>query len=70
MCFSMPAKVIKIIDQDWMQVVQNKEVREVKSTLLGNIKKNDWVLINADLAVSKITAEEAKLINNYYKKND
>ncbi len=50
--------------------MQGDRMRKVKSVLLNSIKENDWVLINADMAISKITFEEAKIITKYFKKND
>lgn len=70
MCFSLPAKVIKVIDKNYIQILHGNKMRKVKSVLLSSIKKNDWVLINANMAVSKITFEEAKIITKYFKKND
>lgn len=39
--------------------------RQVNLVFAGKVKKGDWVLTNADLAVSKISAKEAKEINEY-----
>jgi hydrogenase assembly chaperone HypC/HupF len=67
MCFSLPAKVTKVIDKKTAEIIQHNQKRQIKTELLKDININDWILTNADMAVSKITEDEAKTINNYFK---
>ncbi|MFH1172952.1 MAG: HypC/HybG/HupF family hydrogenase formation chaperone [bacterium] len=64
MCLTIPVK-IKKIDGLRAELVDG---RQVNIALLKNLKVGDWVLANADLAVSQITAQEAEEINNILKK--
>ena len=41
--------------------------RRINIAFAGKVKKGDWVLANADLALSKISAKEASEIKNYLK---
>jgi len=43
--------------------------RKVNLALLQKPKKGDWVLANADLAVNKVSAKEAKEILKLFKIN-
>lgn len=63
MCLTLPAK-IKEVKGETATLVDG---REVNIALINNAKKNDWVLTNANLAINKISAQEAKEINNYFK---
>lgn len=69
MCFSLPAKVTKIIGKNKAEIIQHDQKRQIKTELVRNINVNDWILTNADMAVSKISENEAKTINNYFKEN-
>lgn len=60
MCLTLPLKIERIIgnNQAWLS-----DKRKVNTSLIKNLKVGDWVLANADLAISKISAKEAKEIN-------
>ena len=59
MCLAVPMKVIEIKGE--MGVVENKGVkREVGFMLLEDVKIDDWVLIHAGFAISKLTREDAE----------
>ena len=59
MCIAVPMKVIEIKDD--MGVVENRGIRrEVGIMLLDDLKINDWVLIHAGFAISKLDQEEAE----------
>jgi hydrogenase expression/formation protein HypC len=52
-------KVVKIKGE--MGVVENRGIQqEVGIMLLDNLKINDWVLIHAGFAISKLNQEEAE----------
>jgi hydrogenase expression/formation protein HypC len=60
MCLAVPGKVIKIIDDDTIQVDFGGVKREVKSTLLEDkIKLNDYVLVHIGFAMAIVEEEEA-----------
>jgi len=65
MCLTIPAKIDKI-DGGQAKLIDG---RMVNINLIKEPRVGDWLLVNADLAVSKITAKQAKEINNYFKKN-
>lgn len=59
MCLTIPAKVKRVEDEQLFILANNKQ-RLVKNAVLCGIKAGDWVLVNADLAIDKITEKEAK----------
>ena len=60
MCLAVPGKVIKIINDDTIQVDFGGVKREVKSTLLEDkIKLNDYVLVHIGFAMAIVEEEEA-----------
>lgn len=63
MCLTTPRKIKKIKGQS----AELADGRKINIALIKKAKAGDWVLANADLAVSKITARAAKEINNYLK---
>ena len=63
MCLTTPLK-IKAIKKELAEL---SDGREVSLALIDNPRVGDFVLVNADLAVSKVSAKEAKEINNYFK---
>ena len=60
MCLAIPAKVIKIINNDTILVDFGGVKREVKSTLLEEkIKVNDYVLVHIGFAMVKVEEKDA-----------
>jgi len=62
MCLTLPAKIKEIKNN--LAVLEDG--RQVKIAVFDKIQVGDWVLVNADLAVSKISSQEALEINNYF----
>ena len=71
MCLSLPAKVTSLIlggqarlIAGQAEVLVNQRPRVVSLLALKDkLKIGDWVLVQADLVVEKISAKEAKSIN-------
>ncbi|MFA6254490.1 MAG: HypC/HybG/HupF family hydrogenase formation chaperone [Patescibacteria group bacterium] len=63
MCLTKPAKIKKVKGQSAELI----DGRKVSVAFAGKIKKDDWVLANANLAVAKISSKVAKEINQYLK---
>jgi len=63
MCLTTPVKIKKIKGTE----AELADGRRISVVLIEKPKKGDWLLANANLAVSKITAKEAKEISNYLK---
>jgi hydrogenase maturation factor len=63
MCLTSPYKIKKIKGQ----LAELNNGRKVNVAFIKNLKAGDWVLANADLAVAKVSAKEAKEINQYFK---
>jgi hydrogenase expression/formation protein HypC len=62
MCVALPGKIIKIEEETGIAVAEVKsdeKTRKISVAMLENPKIGDWVLIHDDLALSRITAEEA-----------
>ncbi|MCX6558728.1 MAG: HypC/HybG/HupF family hydrogenase formation chaperone [Candidatus Aminicenantes bacterium] len=59
MCLAVPMKVVEIKGD--MAVVESAGLRrEVGIMLLASIRLNDWVLIHAGFAISKLTKKQAR----------
>ncbi|MCX6554208.1 MAG: HypC/HybG/HupF family hydrogenase formation chaperone [Candidatus Aminicenantes bacterium] len=59
MCLAVPMKVVEINGD--MAVVESAGLRrEVGIMLLAGVKLNDWVLIHAGFAISKLTKKQAR----------
>lgn len=63
MCLTIPLKIKSIAGK----TARLSDGREVNLALITNPQPGDWVLANADLAVSKVSAKEAQEIINYLK---
>jgi hydrogenase expression/formation protein HypC len=61
MCLAIPSKVIKI-DGVWAKVEGEGHAHQVNLSLLKDVKKGDYLLIHADLAINKIPVPEARRI--------
>ena len=64
MCLTIPVKIKKVSGQ----FAEVEDGRKLNIALVKNTKAGDWVLANADLAISKVSNKEAKEINNYFQK--
>ena len=66
MCLTLPMQVKRIANGK-TYVDDKKSERLVKIGFTDQVKKGDWLLVNADLAINKVTAKEAqdlkKLLN-------
>lgn len=65
MCLTHPVKIVEI--KNGLAKISGKDL-EIKTALVPDAKAGDWVLVNANLAIKKISPEEAKEINQYYEK--
>ena len=61
MCISIPGKVIKKEKQSATVDINGRKVR-VNSAAIPEITKGDWVLVYGNLALNKISGQEAKRI--------
>jgi len=60
MCLTLPAQIIKIDGQTALvKTHQNKE-QEILISAVKDIHINDWVMINGNLAIQKISNKEAQ----------
>ena len=65
MCLTYPAKVLQIKGQK--ALIQDKKRKiEVNIGMLSNIKKGDYILHNANLAIKKVSQKEAKEIMDIF----
>ena len=63
MCLTMPVQIKKVKGLK----AELADGRKVNLAFSGKLKKGDWVLANANLAVAKISTKEAKEIKDYFK---
>ncbi|MFA6593954.1 MAG: HypC/HybG/HupF family hydrogenase formation chaperone [Candidatus Buchananbacteria bacterium] len=64
MCLTVPARVISAAD-NYLEVEIAGTRRQVKRAFSEAPQSGEWVLVNADLAVVKITEKEAEEISGY-----
>lgn len=62
MCLTLPFKIRKIQGNR----AELSDGRNVNIAGIENLVVGDWVLANADLAVSKVSEKEAEEIKNYF----
>lgn len=67
MCLTHPVKIVEI--KNGLAKIYGKDL-EIKTALVPDAKVGDWVLINANLAIKKITAKEAKEIRKLYNRRE
>lgn len=63
MCIAIPLKVLTIKSS---YAVMN-DGRKVQTGMVGKVKKGDWLLVKANLALNVISENEAGKINNAIK---
>jgi hydrogenase assembly chaperone HypC/HupF len=61
MCLTIPKKVIAV-QKKQAKVISQSGTSWVKTNLIKSVKKGDWLLIQADLAIDKITSTQANKI--------
>lgn len=65
MCLTYPVKIIAI--ENGIAKIDGKNL-EIKTALVPDAAPGDWVLVNANLAIKKISPEEAEEIKKIYEK--
>jgi len=66
MCLTLPARIKSVNREDFSAYVDLAgQSRRVRMSFSDRAEIGDWVLVNADLAVAKITELEAQEINDY-----
>ena len=60
MCLGIPAKVIEIDDNKYGKVDYLDTQVKCNFALLDDLKKGDWVIIHAGVAISKLDEQEAQ----------
>jgi len=63
MCFALPLKVASISKN---QAVM-EDGRKVHCSLVKRVKKRDWLMVQSNLAVAKLTPSEAQSIRSALK---
>lgn len=64
MCLAIPAQIISM-NNNIARVRVGKGERDVKC-VLSEMHRGDWVLVNADLALEKISKKEALEFNQLF----
>ena len=59
MCLAVPGKVIRIINDNQAEVLLGDIKKRVHIDLLPETRKDDYVLIHAGYAITRIKPEEA-----------
>lgn len=61
MCLTIPGKVVKVKNNK-AAVLMPRGIRQINISAIPHIETGDWVLVQANLALKKIKACEAKEI--------
>jgi hydrogenase assembly chaperone HypC/HupF len=59
MCFGIPCKIEKI-SKNKATVKNGGKIFDIDISLLPKIKKSDWILVQGDTAMKKISEKEAE----------
>lgn len=65
MCLTIPKKVISV-KKDYIEVVPQNSKKIQKVGAILKVKKNDWVLTQGGIIVSKITQKQVKEIGKLF----
>ncbi len=63
MCFTVPLRVVKKKDKQWVM----EDGRKVKQVLTGRVKIGDYLICQQDMAVDKINKKQALAIRKAIK---
>ncbi len=66
MCLSIPYRIKKITGNKAVVTKQNNKLVEIDIKLTPDLRKGDWVLLLNNMAIEKVSSEEAKQIINLY----
>ena len=59
---TIPAKILEINQGSALVEDYNQQTKQINIITIPDAKKNDWILVNADLAIQKIDQQEAQEI--------
>ena len=59
MCLAMPAKIIKLLEQNCALCDFNGVEKEVNVSLIENPKENEWVIVHVGFALNRIDEKKA-----------
>ena len=63
MCFALPLKVTSVSNSK----IVMEDGRKVDFAMVKSVKKGDWLLVQSNLAVDKLTESQAKLMRSAIK---
>ena len=63
MCFALPLRVIS----NSQKQAKMEGGRKVSLSMVGSVKKGDWLLVQSNLAVDKLTQKEARAMRSAIK---
>lgn len=63
MCLTLPYQV-QSIAPPFALVARGETKRRVRTEPVGRVRIGQWVFVHADLAIRRISARDAKLIND------
>lgn len=63
MCFTLPLQVCRQIKSKAIM----EDGRSVNVSLIGSVKKGDWLLVQSNFAVQKLSEKEAQLVRSTIK---
>jgi hydrogenase assembly chaperone HypC/HupF len=67
MCLTTPLRIIKINQDQALAEDSNGKERTIIISAVDGVKEGGWVLVNANLAIQKVSAKEAKQLVNLLK---
>lgn len=65
MCLTIPGRIVKLKGRKAEVEIEGK--KRLVDCAVVKVKKGDWVLVQADLAVEKVSEDEAKEVLKLFK---
>jgi len=67
MCLTLPAQIIKITGVNAQVKTHSGQIQEILISPIKEAQVNDWLMINGNLAIQKISKAEAQELINLLK---
>jgi hydrogenase expression/formation protein HypC len=60
MCLAVPLRVIALLGEDWVDAEVGGVVSRVSIALIGGVKIDDYLIVHAGFAITRLDVEEAE----------
>jgi hydrogenase expression/formation protein HypC len=60
MCLAVPARVVALLDGDWVDAEVGGVLGKVSIALIENVSLGDYLIVHAGFAITRLDVEEAE----------